>query len=62
LIGDFEAEDYEVICSAYLNPAVCGRLNFAEIHRFAPSQNAHQLRKAAVWLSDEEVTEGVSMH
>ena len=53
LIGDFEAADFEVICSAYIDPDVCGQLDFGEIHRFAPSLNAHQLRKAAVWLSHE---------
>jgi transitional endoplasmic reticulum ATPase len=52
-IADFAAEDFEILCSAYLDPAVCRRLDFAEIHRFAPSLNAHQLRKAAVWLSHE---------
>ena len=52
-IGDFAAGDYETICSAYLDPAVCRELDFAAIHRFAPGLNAHQLRKAAVWLSHE---------
>jgi transitional endoplasmic reticulum ATPase len=52
-IGDFAAADYETICSAYLDPAISRRLDFIEIHRFAPSLNAHQLRKAAVWLSHE---------
>jgi transitional endoplasmic reticulum ATPase len=52
-IADFEAEDFETICSAWLDPAVCARLDFEEIHRFAPSLNAHQLRKAAVWFSHE---------
>ncbi len=47
-IEDFAAEDFAAICSAYLKPAVCRRLNFDEIHRFAPSLNAHQLRKASV--------------
>jgi transitional endoplasmic reticulum ATPase len=52
-ITDFAAADFEVICSAYLDPAVCRRLDFPEIFRFAPSLNAHQLRKAAVWLLHE---------
>jgi transitional endoplasmic reticulum ATPase len=52
-IADFTAADFETICSAYLDPAACRRLDFAELHRFAPSLNAHQLRKAAVWLSHE---------
>ncbi len=52
-IQDFAPEDFRVICSAYLDPALARRLDFVEIHRFAPSLNAHQLRKAAVWLSHE---------
>jgi transitional endoplasmic reticulum ATPase len=52
-IEDFSAEDFVVICSSYLTPAVCRQLDFNEIHRFAPSLNAHQLRKASLWLSHE---------
>src|SRR5258708_4877462 len=52
-IEDFTGTDFETICSAYLDPAVCRRLDFAELHRYAPSLNAHQLRRAAVWLSHE---------
>jgi ATP-dependent 26S proteasome regulatory subunit len=52
-IEDFLAEDFKAICSAYLTPAVCGRLDFGEIYRYAPSLDAHQLRKAALWLSHE---------
>jgi len=52
-IEDFTGADFETICSAYLDPAVCRRLDFVELHRFAPSLNAHQLRRAAVWLSHE---------
>src|SRR6266404_7806255 len=47
-IEDFTGADFETICSAYLDPAVCRRLDFAELHRYAPSLNAHQLRRAAV--------------
>lgn len=58
-IDDFRAEDFAAICSAYLEPVVCRGLNFEEIHRFAPSLNAHQLRKASVWLAHEpELTTG----
>jgi transitional endoplasmic reticulum ATPase len=53
LIDDFAVEDFAAICSAYLERGVCCRLNFDEIHRFAPSLNAHQLRKASLWLSHE---------
>lgn len=52
-IEDLTAEDFAIICAAYLDPAACRRLDFAEVHRFAPNLNAHQLRKAAVWLSHE---------
>ena len=52
-IADFAPADFECICGAYLDPAARRRLDFGEIHRFAPSLNAHQLRKAAVWLSHE---------
>jgi DNA polymerase III delta prime subunit len=52
-IGDLNDEDFAIICSAYLDRTVCRQLDFAEIHRFAPSLNAHQLRRAAVWLSLE---------
>ena len=53
VIEDLAAEDFDAICSAYLEPSLHGRLDFNEIHRFAPSLNAHQLRKAAIWLSHE---------
>ncbi|HLJ46712.1 MAG TPA: ATP-binding protein [Bryobacteraceae bacterium] len=53
LIEDFEPEDFVAICSTYLDPAVIRRLDFSEIHRFAPSLNAHQLRKASLWLAHE---------
>ena len=52
-IEDFAAEDFAAICSAYLKPSMCHELDFEEIHRFAPSLNAHQLRKASLWLSHE---------
>lgn len=53
VIEDFQAADYEVICSAYLDPAIARRMNFDEIHPFAPSLNANQFRKAAEWLAQE---------
>jgi transitional endoplasmic reticulum ATPase len=52
-IDESTVEDFAAICSAYLEPEACRELDFEEIHRFAPSLNAHQLRKAAVWLSHE---------
>ena len=53
LITDFGPADFETICSAYLDAAACRELDFIEIHRFAPSLNAHQLSKAAIWLAHE---------
>jgi transitional endoplasmic reticulum ATPase len=52
-IPDLAPEDYTAIWSAYIDPAMLRRMNFAEIHQFAPSLNAHQLRKAAEWLAHE---------
>lgn len=52
-IDDFVAEDFATICSAYPKPSAWQQLDFEEIHRFAPSLNAHQLRKAALWVSHE---------
>jgi transitional endoplasmic reticulum ATPase len=52
-IEDFSEEDFAAICSAYLEPGGLKRLNFEEIYRFGPGLNAHQLRKAALWLSRE---------
>jgi len=57
-IESFTAHDYECICRAYLG-AAARRLDYAEIYRFAPELNAHQLRNACVWLrSDHELTTG----
>ena len=49
-IETFTPADYESICRAYLGAAAARRLDYAEIHRFAPELNAHQLRNACVWL------------
>jgi ATP-dependent 26S proteasome regulatory subunit len=57
-IESFTAADYEFICRAYLGAAARG-LEYAEIHRFAPELNAHQLRNACVCLrADRELTTG----
>ena len=52
-LGNFTPADYESICRAHLRTAAAGRLDYAEIHRFAPELNAHQLRNACVWLAGE---------
>jgi transitional endoplasmic reticulum ATPase len=49
-IESFTPADYESICRAYLSAAAAGRLDYAEIYRFAPELNAHQIRNACVWL------------
>jgi len=55
-IDTFTASDYESICRAYLGSVTARRLDFTEIHRFAPELNAHQLAKACVWLrADREL-------
>jgi hypothetical protein len=41
----FGPEDYEHICRNDL-----GTLDYARVHRFAPSLNGHQLHKACCWL------------
>jgi hypothetical protein len=41
----FGPADYEHICGNDLGP-----LDYTRIHRFAPSLNAHQLRKTCAWL------------
>ena len=52
-IGAFMPADYECICRAYLTSAAAAGLDYAEIHRFAPELNAHQLRNACAWLKTE---------
>lgn len=55
-IESFTPDDYEFICRAYLGAAARG-LDYAEIHRFAPELNAHQLRNACVRLrADRELS------
>jgi ABC-type phosphate/phosphonate transport system ATPase subunit len=58
-IETFTPADYESICRAYLGAAAARRLDYAEIHRFAPELNAHQLRNACVWLrADRQLDTG----
>ncbi len=53
-IEEFQVEDYESLCQAFLGGDVAGRLDYAKIHRFAPGLNAHQLKGACQWLKQEE--------
>jgi tRNA A37 threonylcarbamoyladenosine biosynthesis protein TsaE len=49
-IDDFESADFESICRVHLGAELASRLNFGEIHRFAPKLSCHQLRKVCTWL------------
>jgi predicted AAA+ superfamily ATPase len=49
-IEEFTPADFECICRVHLGTEGASRLNFHEIHRFAPKLNGHQLRKACMWL------------
>jgi ATP-dependent 26S proteasome regulatory subunit len=48
-IGEFQPEDYRDICESLLT-ATQSQLDYAQIHRFAPSLTAQQLRNACNWL------------
>jgi SpoVK/Ycf46/Vps4 family AAA+-type ATPase len=45
-IGELTAEDYSVMCSAYLAPELIRAIDFVKVHRFARRINGHQLRRA----------------
>jgi predicted AAA+ superfamily ATPase len=49
-IDDFTPADFEFICRVHIGSKLTSRLDFGEIHRFAPKLNGRQLRKACVWL------------
>jgi transitional endoplasmic reticulum ATPase len=48
-IADFEPEDYQSICSAYLAIAA-NSLDYDRIHSFAPGLTAHQLKTACACM------------
>jgi SpoVK/Ycf46/Vps4 family AAA+-type ATPase len=52
-VADFTPEDYQAVTCVHLGAEIAGRLDFARIHRFAPGINAHQLKKACLWLRRE---------
>jgi transitional endoplasmic reticulum ATPase len=60
-IHAFGAKDYECLCGAYLPRDASEGLDYARIHRFAPGLNAHQLKKACVWMGRQGpvTTEGL---
>ncbi|HVS33937.1 MAG TPA: ATP-binding protein [Gemmataceae bacterium] len=45
-IREFDAGDYEALCSHYLGHDRAGRLDYRRIYRFARELNAHQLKAA----------------
>ena len=53
LLDEFTASDYEALCKAHLAPPVADRLDYDQIHRFAPELNAHQLTNACRWLQKD---------
>jgi transitional endoplasmic reticulum ATPase len=53
-IDEFQVEDYEFLCQAFLGAGVASRLDHAKIHRFAPGLSAHQLKGACQWLKQDE--------
>jgi transitional endoplasmic reticulum ATPase len=59
-IEDFTPADFACICHVHLGVEIASRLNFGEIHRFAPRLNGHQLRKVCLWLHGKSdlTTEG----
>ena len=52
-IGNFDVDDYALLCRHYLNDGSADHLDFAKIHRFAPALNAHQLKNSCLWLRRE---------
>jgi SpoVK/Ycf46/Vps4 family AAA+-type ATPase len=52
-VEDFTVADYEHMCRAYLDESTSERIEFAKVHRFAPSLNCHQLVNACMWLRNE---------
>ncbi len=48
-LAEFEPEDYACICRNLLGEAA-ERLDFAQVHRYAPALTAEQLRHTCIWL------------
>lgn len=45
-VGEFDVDDYRVVCSAYFTPEQHAAVDFAKVHRFARRITARQLRRA----------------
>ncbi|HLY20761.1 MAG TPA: ATP-binding protein, partial [Bryobacteraceae bacterium] len=56
-IGAFTPADYESICRAYLPAATADKLDYTEIHRFAPELTAHQLKNTCAWLASDRAVD-----
>jgi hypothetical protein len=50
-IGPFGVEDFECICRSLLPAQIADRLDYAQIHRFAPALSAQRLANACQRLS-----------
>jgi transitional endoplasmic reticulum ATPase len=49
-IQDFDVRDYQNLCENLLGARRSRNVEYAQIHRFAPRLNAHQLAGACAWL------------
>ena len=56
-IAAFGVEDFECICRSLLPAEIADRLDYAQIHRFAPALSAQRLKNACNWLAREKETE-----
>jgi hypothetical protein len=56
-IDAFGVEDFECICRSLLPAEVADRLDYARIHRFAPTISAQGLKSACNWMARESGTE-----
>ncbi len=50
----FKVADYEFFGKAFLGDK-SKKIDFAQIHRFAPKLNAHQIKSACLWLKEKDV-------
>jgi hypothetical protein len=53
-IAAFGVEDFECICRSLLPAEIADRLDYAQIHRFAPALSAQRLKNACNWLAREK--------
>jgi len=53
-IAEFTAEDYSMICAAYLDAESAARIDYTKVHRFAPALNGHQLKNSCRAMRKED--------